>query len=248
MEPSGRRVDGATEPVLNPATGEEIAQAPLSGAADVDARRRGGPPGLRARGRRRRRQTRATALLAIADAIEEHGEELAREEAINAGKPLRGDAQRRDRRDGRQPALLRRRRALHGGPGRRRVHGGPHLVHPPRAGRRGRPDRALELPAADGGLEDRPGARDRLHDRAQAGRDDAGHDAAARRAGRRDPARGRAQRDLRPRRRGRAAAGRAPRRRHGLADRLGRHRQADRRRGRRRRSSASTSSSAARRR
>ena len=30
-------LDGATEPVLNPATGEEIAQAPLSGAADVDA-------------------------------------------------------------------------------------------------------------------------------------------------------------------------------------------------------------------
>ena len=29
--------DGATEPVLNPATGEEIAQAPLSTAVDVDA-------------------------------------------------------------------------------------------------------------------------------------------------------------------------------------------------------------------
>jgi betaine-aldehyde dehydrogenase len=29
-------LDGATEPVLNPANGEQIAQAPLSGAADID--------------------------------------------------------------------------------------------------------------------------------------------------------------------------------------------------------------------
>jgi betaine-aldehyde dehydrogenase len=79
-------LDGASEPVLNPATGEEIAQAPLSGAADID---------LAVAAARRAfdgwSQTtpaeRATALLAIADAIEEHGEELAREEAINAGKP-----------------------------------------------------------------------------------------------------------------------------------------------------------------
>ncbi|MGD1051078.1 MAG: gamma-aminobutyraldehyde dehydrogenase [Solirubrobacteraceae bacterium] len=80
-------LDGATEPVLNPATGEEIAQAPLSGAADVD---------LAVAAARRAfdgwSQTtpaeRAEALLGIAAAIEEHGEELAREEAINAGKPL----------------------------------------------------------------------------------------------------------------------------------------------------------------
>ena len=80
-------LDGATEPVLNPASGEEIAQAPLSGAADVD---------LAVAAARRAfdgwSQTtpaeRAEALLGIAGAIEEHGEELAREEAVNAGKPL----------------------------------------------------------------------------------------------------------------------------------------------------------------
>jgi betaine-aldehyde dehydrogenase len=80
-------LDGATEPVLNPANGEEIAQAPLSGAADVD---------LAVAAARRAfdgwSQTtpaeRAEALLGIAGAIEEHGEELAREEAVNAGKPL----------------------------------------------------------------------------------------------------------------------------------------------------------------
>ena len=39
-----------------------------------------------------------------------------------------------------------------------RVPRGLHVDHPPRAGRRRRPDRAVELPADDGGLEDRPRA------------------------------------------------------------------------------------------
>ena len=80
-------LDGGTEPVLNPATGEEIAQAPLSGAADIDA-----AVAAARRAFESWSQTtpaaRAEALLAIAGAIEEHGEELARDEAINAGKPL----------------------------------------------------------------------------------------------------------------------------------------------------------------
>ena len=79
---------GATEPVLNPATGEPVADMPLSDAADVDravaAARRAADgwarttPGERAR-----------ALLLLADRIEEHGEELARLEAENAGKPYK---------------------------------------------------------------------------------------------------------------------------------------------------------------
>jgi betaine-aldehyde dehydrogenase len=80
-------LDGETEAVLNPATGEEIAQAPLSGAADIDT-----AVAAARRAFESWSQTtpaaRAEALLAIAGAIEEHGEELAREEAINAGKPL----------------------------------------------------------------------------------------------------------------------------------------------------------------
>jgi betaine-aldehyde dehydrogenase len=78
---------GETEPVLNPASGEEIARAPISSAEDVDravaAARRAfdgwssTPPAQRAH-----------ALLQIADLIEEHGDELARLEAVNAGKPL----------------------------------------------------------------------------------------------------------------------------------------------------------------
>jgi betaine-aldehyde dehydrogenase len=78
---------GETEPVLNPATGEELARAPRSTAADVD----------RAVGAARRAfdrwstttpAERSRALLALAELIEEHGEELARLEALNAGKPI----------------------------------------------------------------------------------------------------------------------------------------------------------------
>ena len=66
---------------------------------------------------------------------------------------------------------------------------GPHVDDPPRGGRGRGPDHALELPADDGDLEDRPGARRRLHDGAEARRDDADDDAQARRAGGRHPAR-----------------------------------------------------------
>ncbi len=79
--------EGETEPVLNPATGEELARAPVSSAEDVD----------RAVAAARRAfeewsQTtpaqRAEALLALAEAIDEHAEEIARLEALNAGKPI----------------------------------------------------------------------------------------------------------------------------------------------------------------
>ena len=79
--------DGSTEPIVNPATGEEIAAAPLSGEADVDAAVKAAdaafeewaetPPG-----------ERAAALLKIADAIEERGEELSQIESLNVGKPI----------------------------------------------------------------------------------------------------------------------------------------------------------------
>jgi betaine-aldehyde dehydrogenase len=79
--------DGQTEPIINPATGEVIAQAPLSSAEDVDRAVRaardafdgwaGTTPG-----------ERASALLKLADTIEEHADELAELEADNAGKPI----------------------------------------------------------------------------------------------------------------------------------------------------------------
>jgi betaine-aldehyde dehydrogenase len=79
-------VDGKREAVVNPATGEVIARAPLSSKRDVDAAVRaandafdgwaGTTPGERS-GR----------LLKIADGIEERAEEIADLEAADAGKP-----------------------------------------------------------------------------------------------------------------------------------------------------------------
>ncbi|MBV9338296.1 MAG: gamma-aminobutyraldehyde dehydrogenase [Solirubrobacterales bacterium] len=79
--------NGRTEPVLNPATGEAIAEAPLSTAADVDravnaAKAAFGGWATTTPGER------ALTLLKLADAIEEHADELAELEADNAGKPI----------------------------------------------------------------------------------------------------------------------------------------------------------------
>jgi betaine-aldehyde dehydrogenase len=86
--------EGQTEPVLNPATGEEIAQAPLSTKEDVnravDAARKAFESGWSTT----TPGERAHALLQIADAIEEHADELSELESADAGKPIaafRGD-------------------------------------------------------------------------------------------------------------------------------------------------------------
>src|SRR2546430_3413750 len=77
---------GGSEPILNPATGEEIARAPVSTEMDVDAAVDAAEaafpgwsetvPGVR-----------ALALLRIADAIEERAEGICRVESLNVGKP-----------------------------------------------------------------------------------------------------------------------------------------------------------------
>jgi betaine-aldehyde dehydrogenase len=79
--------EGQTEPILNPATGETIAEAPVSTAEDVDRAVKAAraafdgwsttTPG-----------ERAAALLKLADAIEEHADEIAELESANAGKPI----------------------------------------------------------------------------------------------------------------------------------------------------------------
>jgi betaine-aldehyde dehydrogenase len=78
---------GAREEIHDPATGDVIASAPLSDAADVDAAVAaakgafdgwaGTTPG-----------ERALALLRIADAIDDRGEEICRAESLNVGKPI----------------------------------------------------------------------------------------------------------------------------------------------------------------
>jgi betaine-aldehyde dehydrogenase len=78
---------GELEPILNPATGEELARAANSSAEDVDravtaARRAfdGWSQSTPAE--------RSAALLALAAVVEDNADELARLEALNAGKPL----------------------------------------------------------------------------------------------------------------------------------------------------------------
>jgi betaine-aldehyde dehydrogenase len=78
--------EGATEEVTNPANGEAIAEMPLSTEQDVNravaAAKRAfpgwaaTPPG-----------ERATALIKLADMLEEHAEEISDLEAADAGKP-----------------------------------------------------------------------------------------------------------------------------------------------------------------
>jgi betaine-aldehyde dehydrogenase len=78
---------GESEAVLNPATGEEIARAPISSAEEVDRAVRAARRAFEGWSTTTPAQ-RAQALLAMADLVEEHGEELARLEALNAGKPI----------------------------------------------------------------------------------------------------------------------------------------------------------------
>src|SRR5919106_3231484 len=78
--------EGQTEPVLNPATAEEIAEAPLSTEEDVNraveaAKRAFDSWGETTPG------DRSALLLKLADAIEEHADEISDLEAANAGKP-----------------------------------------------------------------------------------------------------------------------------------------------------------------
>jgi betaine-aldehyde dehydrogenase len=79
--------DGELEAILNPATGEELAQAHNSTAADVDHAVRAARRAFDGWSRTTPAQ-RSQALLGLADAIEEHAEEIARLEALNAGKPI----------------------------------------------------------------------------------------------------------------------------------------------------------------
>ena len=79
--------EGELEPVLNPATGEELARAANSTAEDVDRAVRAARRAF-AGWSQTTPAERARALLALAQIVEDNGDELARSEALNAGKPL----------------------------------------------------------------------------------------------------------------------------------------------------------------
>src|SRR5688572_1223750 len=80
-------VEGGTAEILNPATGETIAEVPQGTQADVDraveAAKQALPEWLETTP-----QERSEMLLKLADALEANAEELARLESENVGKPL----------------------------------------------------------------------------------------------------------------------------------------------------------------
>ena len=79
--------DGRTIPVINPATGEQYATAPLSSAADVDTAMRAASDAFES-WRDSTPKDRSLALFRIADAIEARAEEFVALESENCGKPI----------------------------------------------------------------------------------------------------------------------------------------------------------------
>ena len=135
----------------------------------------------RRRGRRPRRfgpwsrtpgHVRARYLYALARQVQKHTRLLAVLETLDNGKPIR------ETRDLDIP-LVARHFYYHAGWAQLMAERVPGL----RAARRGRADHPLELPAADAGLEDRPGAGHGQHGRAQARRVHPAHRARLRRTG-----------------------------------------------------------------
>src|SRR5580704_6029801 len=88
-------VDGAyrepstdvSTPLINPATGEEFARAPVSSPADVDAALQAAQRAFRG-WRDTTPKDRSLALLRIADAFEKRAEDFVRLESENTGKPI----------------------------------------------------------------------------------------------------------------------------------------------------------------
>ncbi|HVD11025.1 MAG TPA: aldehyde dehydrogenase family protein, partial [Gaiellaceae bacterium] len=80
-------VDGGTEQIVNPATGETIAEVPRGTEADVERAVKASKDALPA-WLETTPAERAGMLLELADAVEEHADELARAESQNVGKPM----------------------------------------------------------------------------------------------------------------------------------------------------------------
>ena len=79
--------DGKTSQIINPATGEAFATAPVSSAADIDAAYNAASKAFES-WRDSTPSERQKAIFRIADAIESRAEELVALESENTGKPL----------------------------------------------------------------------------------------------------------------------------------------------------------------
>ncbi len=156
VAPSGSEI----HEVRNAATGEVIAEMPCSTQADVDAAVAAAAKAFAAWGSATPSE-RSLALLKIADELEQRGEELARIESENTGKPLAADD-----REEIPPAVDQIRffagaaRLLEGRAAGEYMAGHTSYVRREPVGSCGA-DHAVELPVDDGRLEVGPGARGR---------------------------------------------------------------------------------------
>src|SRR6204780_3110732 len=79
--------DGPSAPLIDPSTGQPFAEAPVSGAADIDAALRVAADAFSS-WKRTTPSERSLALIRIADALEARAEDLVRAESENTGKPF----------------------------------------------------------------------------------------------------------------------------------------------------------------
>ena len=79
--------DGPSAPLIDPSTGEAFAEAPVSGAADMDHALRVAADAFTS-WKRTTPSERSLALIRIADALEARAEDLVRAESENTGKPF----------------------------------------------------------------------------------------------------------------------------------------------------------------
>ena len=160
-------VDGARLTSVDPVTGEPWAEAADSGAADVDDACAAAVEAFRG-WRRTTPRERMDALLAAADLLAAHADELGCARGARHREAAAGGRHRRDPADAGPGAVLRRRGPAARGPRGGGVRGGADVGRAPRAGGRVRRHHAVELPVHDGGLEVGTRDRGRQHDGAQA--------------------------------------------------------------------------------
>ena len=165
--------DGRTFETIDPATGEhDLRRSPRAAPRTSSARSPPRAAALDGPLRKLNPAKRSALMNALAELIKANGEQLAQIESLDNGKPVPtagGDV----------AAAVNHLRYYAGWPTKIEGETIPvsardvlcYTLREPVG--RVRADRAVELPAADGRLEDRPGARRRLPDRAEAGRADA---------------------------------------------------------------------------
>ena len=147
-------LDGTPFKTVNPATEEVLSEVVAAGPRDVDRAVAAARAAYDGTWSRLTGRDRGKYLYRIARLVQERARELAVLESIDNGKPIR------ESRDVDVP-LVAAHFFYYAGWADKLAYAG--FGPDPRPAGRGRPGHPLELPAADAGVEDRPGPRHRQH-------------------------------------------------------------------------------------